>query len=85
MISITRNEKIVSVKTYLGQWSRSIDKSSIGKDKEIINGLTFKNKSILEKIIKEKKKKIILIIIKANCQLSPKKYLVNEIKITGIV
>tara|TARA_B100001989_G_C24435641_1_gene411333 strand:+ start:197 stop:424 length:228 start_codon:yes stop_codon:yes gene_type:complete len=75
----------VSVRTYLGQVSKSTDKINIGKDNEITNGLTFKNKSILEKITKEKKNKIIFIIIKINCQLSPKKYLVNEIKITGIV
>ena len=85
MISITRNEKIVSVKTYLGQWSRSIDKTNIGKDKEIINGLTFKSKRILEKITKENKIKIRLTVIKANCQPSPKKYFSNEIKITGTV
>lgn len=70
---------------YLGQVSKSTDKTMIGIAKDIINGLIFKSKRILEKKIKVKKVEKRLITIKANCHSFPKKNFENEIKITGIV
>ncbi|MDA7476509.1 hypothetical protein N8992_02015 [Candidatus Pelagibacter ubique] len=80
-----KNEKMTSVSMYLGQVSKSTDNVNKGIAKDIINGLTFNIKRLLENIIREKKTKIRLKIIKAYCHSVPKKNFDNAIKRTGIV
>ena len=53
-MNVTRNEKTISVKTYLGQVSKSIDKVKKSIANDITNGLTFSSKRLLENNIKEK-------------------------------
>ena len=47
-MNVTRNEKTISVKTYLGQVSKSIDKVKKSIANDITNGLTFSSKRLLE-------------------------------------
>ena len=84
-VIIIINEKIISESMYLGQVSKSTDKTNKGIDKHIIKGLTFNNIRLFENKIREEKTKIRLSIIKAYCHASPKKYLDSAIKRTGIV
>ena len=82
---VTRNEKTISVKMYLGQVSKSDDKVNRIIAKDMTNGLTFNSKRLLENNIKEKKTKIRLKIIKAFCHSAPKNSFDSAIKRIGNV
>jgi hypothetical protein len=84
-MNVTRNEKIISVKTYLGQVSKSIDKVKKSIANDITNGRTFKSNRLLENNIKEKKTKIRLKIIKVFCHSVTNNNFDNAIKRTGKV
>ena len=84
-MNVTKNEKIISVKTYLGQVSKSIDKVKKSIANDITNGRTFSNKRLFENNIKEKKTIIRLKIIKVFCHSVPNNNFDSAIKITGNV
>ena len=84
-MNVTRNEKIISVKTYLGQVSKSIDKVKKSTESDITNGRTFSNKRLLENNIKEKKTIIKLKIMKVLCHPVPNNNFDSAIKRTGNV
>ena len=84
-MNVTRNEKTISDKTYLGQVSKSIDKVKKSIANDITNGLTFSSKRLLENNIKEKKTIIRLKIIKVFCHSVPNNIFNSAIKRTGNV
>lgn len=82
---MVKNEKIVSVSKYLGQTSKSTDKTSIGKVIDTTRGLTFKCKRDLEKKINEKKTNMIFNINNEVCHSIPKNIFDNANIKTGIM
>ena len=84
-MNVTKNEKIISVKTYLGQVSKSIDKVKKSTPNDITIGRTFSSKRLLENNIKEKKTVIRLKIIKVFCQYVPNNNFDTAITRTGSV
>ena len=75
----------MSERTYLGQVNKSTDIASKGKDNDITNVLTFNNRRILEKVIKENRTKIRSNIKNAYCHPVPNITFRIAIKRTGIV